>query len=111
MGNVVINLTSIVLAAITEREGTAIIESISKTEGECGIQKHFDAYYNIFDMATPEEEIIEVAYDQLSEYEILDMRRRWGCSDRLELLQLEGYLTELDGIWLLSVEYFKFLMQ
>lgn len=93
-------------AAIKEREGWQTEQDMRLNWSRASVIEYFDTYYKMFESNTPEHIIRDAALDELSEAGLMAMIRRWKITDVMEMLQLEGYLTFVDGYFILSLDMF-----
>lgn len=95
------------LEIIEEREGKgmAIAHESEKTMIE--LENHFDTHYRIFENDVEACYVIESALEQLSEHDFYDLVKRNAgeTTDVYEMLILDGFITHICGVWVLSLEY------
>lgn len=95
------------LEIIAEREGTemAIAHESEKTMIE--LENHFEANYTIFENDVEPCYVIESALEQLNEHDFYDLvsRNKHETTDIYQMLEKEGFLTQVNDVYVLSFEY------
>lgn len=93
------------LQIITEREGSEMATAHEAEKTMIELENHFEANYTIFDLDTPPAEIIELALDDMGNRDFVAMLERNDFTDIFEMLSIEGFLTQVSNVWVVSLNY------
>ena len=93
-------------AAIQEREGWQTVQDMRLNWTHVAVIEYFDMYYKMFVSSTPDHIIRDAALEEISASELMAMIKRWQITELMEILQLEGFLTFIDGYFILSLDMF-----
>lgn len=95
----------LMLAIIKEREGHEMAQAHEAEKTMIELENYFEQHYKTFDLDAPLHEIIEIALDMMGESAFIEMLERNDFSDIFEMLALEGYVTQVMNVWVVSIEH------
>lgn len=95
----------LMLAIIAEREGHDMAQAHETEKTMIELENYFEQHYKVFKVDTPTNEIIEIVLDMMGESAFIKMLERNGFSDIFEMLAIEGYVTQVMGVWVVSIEH------
>lgn len=95
----------LMLAIIAEREGHDMAQAHETEKTMIELENYFEQHYKTFDLDAPLEIVIETALDIMGETAFVQMLKIHEFSDIFEMLALEGYVTQVMGVWVVSIEH------
>lgn len=95
----------LMLAVIAEREGHDMAQAHETEKTMIELENYFEQHYKVFEADAPTHEIIEIALDMMGESAFIEMLERNDFSDIFEMLAIEGYVTQVMGVWVVSIEH------
>lgn len=99
-------LLDVRLAPIKEREGWQTEQDMRLNWTEERILEHYHMYYKEFTSDVPEHVLKDAIMEELGNKELRTMLDRWPATDLIEIFQLEGFLTIIEGFYIVSVDMF-----
>lgn len=94
------------LAAVKEREGWQTEQDMRLNWSEEQILEHYNMYYKHFTSDVPEHVLKDAIMEELGDKELRAMLDRWPATDIIEIFRLEGFLTVINGHFIVSVDMF-----
>lgn len=94
----------LMLAIIAEREGHDMAQAHETEKTMIELENYFEQHYKVFEADAPLELVIENALDMMGESDFIKMLRTHDFSDIFEMLAMDGYVTNVENVWVLSIE-------
>lgn len=102
-----IGIPDIMTTALMEREGAEVFKEMANEWSSTQIVDHFEANYKIIPTCAPEEVVLENILDMFEENELESMIMYHKIPNVIECAIAAGYITEIYGHYVISVEFPK----
>lgn len=96
--------TVLMFKAIEQREGTTMAQAHAAEKTADELENYFSAHYVTFSADVPPTILIEHALEMMDYKTFIDMQRNYAFTDVLECLMREGYVSQVLGQWVVSVD-------
>lgn len=92
---------------IAEREGDEMAAAHENEKTMIELENHFDANYTIFDNDVDAKIIVKSAMEEMGRHDFIALvsRNLHDTTELYEMLSLEGFVTQVNDVYVLSIEY------